>query len=128
MRGLHLALLCAPLVLGATAAAGEPLFLHLRPNDPPPPDAIGPPGRASEAEVAAARAAREAVWERSDRRARIAIASVCTGCMKPLPAPQAGKPAPAAPAAVDAAGTETARPDTTPADPVLSLAGTQAIP
>jgi hypothetical protein len=40
-------------------------------------------------EVARARAAREAVWERADRRARIAIASVCSGCLQPeRPAPR----------------------------------------
>ena len=126
MRGLPLALLCAPLVLGATAATGEPLFLHIRPNDAPPADTVGPAGRTSDGEAAAARAAREAVWERSDRRARIAIASVCTGCLKPLPTSEAAKPAP--PAALEPARAGAVHADTAPVESVLSLAATQATP
>ncbi len=79
-----LALALASLV---PAAAEEPLFLRIRPQGAALPE-IGAGGAQgpSEAEVArAARAAREAVWERANARARIVIASVCTGCMKPLP-------------------------------------------
>lgn len=49
------------------ALAQEPLHLRIRPSSP----------------EAVAYAAREAVWERSARRARIAIASVCSGCLLP---------------------------------------------
>ncbi|GJE59047.1 hypothetical protein [Methylobacterium trifolii] len=67
-----------------SAAAQEPLFLRIRPQGAPE---IG--GGSDEAVARAARAAREAVWERSAVRARRAIASVCTGCLKDWPA-QAG--------------------------------------
>nr|WP_142583985.1 hypothetical protein [uncultured Methylobacterium sp.] len=82
----------ALLALGP-AMAEEPLFLRIRPQGASPAE-IGAGGAAeglSEAEAARrARAAREAVWERANARARIVIASVCTGCMKPLPpAPKA---------------------------------------
>ncbi|MCJ2082203.1 hypothetical protein MKK49_13140 [Methylobacterium sp. J-090] len=46
-------------------------------------------------EVRQARARNEAVWARADRRARIAIASVCTGCLAPI-RPHAERPPPAA--------------------------------
>ncbi|GJD59074.1 hypothetical protein [Methylobacterium dankookense] len=77
------------------AMAEEPLFLRIRPQGASPAE-IGAGGAAeglSEAEAARrARAAREAVWERANARARIVIASVCTGCMKPLPpAPKANE-------------------------------------
>lgn len=77
MRGLRLVVLAATCLALPSARADEPLLLRIRPND--------------DAAVAArARALREAVWARSDRRARIAIASVCTGCLKPLPPPPGG--------------------------------------
>jgi hypothetical protein len=69
LAGLAGSSLFAPL-----AHAQEPLFLRIRPNN-------------DDGAAARARALREEVWARSDRRARIAIASVCTGCMKPLPPP-----------------------------------------
>lgn len=88
------------------AMAEEPLFLRIRPQGASPAE-IGA-GGASEVEAARrARAAREAVWERANARARIVIASVCTGCMKPLPpAPKAAQEA-AVPGAAEtpAAGT-----------------------
>jgi hypothetical protein len=56
------------------AQAQEPLVLRIRPSTPED----------------VAFAAREAVWERSERRARIAIASVCTGCLLP----QSAEPSP----------------------------------
>jgi hypothetical protein len=59
---------------GQETSAHEPLFLRIRPQA----DSVA-------AEIRAARAAREAVWERSSARARLAIASVCTGC---IPAPE----------------------------------------
>lgn len=105
---------------GAPASAQEPLFLRIRPADAPPP-AIGSGG--ADAAVATARAAREAVWERSTVRANIAIASVCTGCLGRPPAPtplRPERPRPAAPP-------EGARTAPAPADPspdaVAGLAG-----
>ncbi|WP_170249030.1 hypothetical protein [Methylobacterium haplocladii] len=75
MRKLVLAVLAGScLIAGPARADDEPLFLRIRPND-------------DVAVAARARALREEVWARSDRRARIAIASVCTGCLKPLAAP-----------------------------------------
>lgn len=56
--------------------AHEPLFLRIRPA-----------GVLSDEEVARqARLAREAVWTRSDQRARAAIASICAGCLRSDPA------------------------------------------
>lgn len=80
-----------------SASAQEPLFLRIRPVGAslgaslgvPLPE-IGGSGR-SEAEIA--RSAREAVWARSAVRARLAIASVCTGCLGPAH-PPVGPPAP----------------------------------
>lgn len=68
------------LALTASAGAQEVLFLHIRPQ----PDR-GPLGNAG-----SALAAREAVWERSNARARVIIESVCTGCLGPwaTPAPK----------------------------------------
>ncbi|GJE45158.1 hypothetical protein [Methylobacterium soli] len=70
-------------------AAERPLFLRIRPQMPA---SLGGGGSAAlsgdlaDAEIARqARAAREAVWERAAARARIAIASVCTGCLRPEP-------------------------------------------
>ncbi|WP_336487551.1 hypothetical protein [Methylobacterium nigriterrae] len=67
------------------AQAAEPLFLRIRPQGAEALGAAG--GSLSDAEAAArARAAREAVWQRAASRARIAIASICTGCLGPEPA------------------------------------------
>lgn len=63
----------------AAAQAQEPLFLRIRPASPE-----------------AAFAAREAVWTRSHERARIAIASVCTGCLLPVPAERPSDASPSA--------------------------------
>lgn len=63
------------------AQAQEPLLLRIRSSTP---DAV-------------AYAEREAVWERSERRARIAIASVCTGCLLP----QSANPTPRDPPPAD---------------------------
>jgi hypothetical protein len=71
-----LALLSHP----GTAGAEEVLFLRIRPQADPA--AVGTGGSAK-----AALAAREAVWERSNTRARAIIESVCTGCLAPWSGP-----------------------------------------
>ena len=126
VRGLALAgsaVASLPLA-GAPAAAQEPLFLRIRPQDAPPP-AIGT-GRA-DAEVAAARAAREAVWQRSTERANIAIASVCTGCLGRPPAPpplRPERPRPATPPEGAQTAPASADPSAAPSpDAVAGLAG-----
>jgi hypothetical protein len=106
---------CAGLLFGlaagllpppAMAEEGAPLYLRIRPPDARTPETGAGGAGASdrddgaalaEAEaVRRARAAREAVWERSNARARVLIASVCTGCMKPMPpAPVLSEPEPA---------------------------------
>ncbi|KQP51621.1 hypothetical protein [Methylobacterium sp. Leaf106] len=68
---------------GSPVLAQEPLLLRIRPPDAAPAEIGAGGGMPSAEEVARARAAREAVWERADRRARIAIASVCSGCLQP---------------------------------------------
>lgn len=84
MSALRTILASATLLLTLPPAlAEEPLFLRIRPQGSPP-GAIGSGGPSSD-EIAAARAAREAVWERSTQRANRAIASVCTGCLKDWP-------------------------------------------
>ena len=57
----------------AAVRAEEPLYLRIRPGPSPEAAAAGS-GQERES-------GRESVWERADRRARIAIASVCTGCL-----------------------------------------------
>ncbi|MCJ2008182.1 hypothetical protein MKK55_04220 [Methylobacterium sp. J-059] len=111
---VSLPLMIGPLAIGplaiGPASAQEPLFLRIRPSDAPPP-AIGSGG--VDPEIAAARAAREAVWERSTVRANIAIASVCTGCLGRPPAPtplRPDRPRPATPP-------ESARAALAPAEP-----------
>lgn len=59
--GLGLAVPC-------TAAIAEPLYLKIYPHKTSAGPAV--PG-----------AGGETVWQRADRRARLAIASVCTGCL-----------------------------------------------
>ena len=88
--------LLAGLPAGAAtpAHAQEPLLLRIRPNATLLPEGGGSGERLSDAEVAArARVAREAVWQRAERRARIAIASVCTGCLGPAPLPEPSRAA-----------------------------------
>ncbi|KQT17163.1 hypothetical protein ASG40_17390 [Methylobacterium sp. Leaf399] len=72
------------LAMPQAASAEEPLVLRIRPHSEAP-EGIGS-GR-GEADEAARRAfqAREAIWERSNARARIVIASICRGCLKDLP-------------------------------------------
>ncbi|GAA0280194.1 hypothetical protein GCM10008965_54190 [Methylorubrum aminovorans] len=73
------------------ARAQEPLYLRIRASPEARLDGAagaGPTG----GPLAAGRARGESAWERSDRRARIAIASVCTGCMVGRSALQAFMP------------------------------------
>lgn len=76
----------APAIGVATAGmaqAQEPLFLRIRPAG----ESLTGLGGAATSDDAIARAARarsEAVWQRAEARSRIAIASVCTGCLAPL--------------------------------------------
>ncbi len=78
MRRPIFALVAAAGIAGMplAASAQEPLYLKIRPGLPPGLDGDG-------IAAAQAAAARESVWQRADRRARIAIASVCTGCLPP---------------------------------------------
>ena len=77
------ALLAVALLAPSDAVrAEEPLYLRIRANPAARLDGAGQgTGTAPTAGSAVADTARESVWERSDRRARIAIASVCTGCL-----------------------------------------------
>ena len=96
MRRLLLlaSLLCPMLGISLPAAAQEAIYLRIRSNPDLPAEAGGsettispedPDRRAFLARQAFL--AREAVWERSRMRAEIAIASICTGCLKALQAP-----------------------------------------
>lgn len=64
------------------AEAQEPLLLRIRPSGDQPAD-LGSAGLSDDRIARDARARSQAVWDRADRRARIAIASVCTGCIEP---------------------------------------------
>ncbi|KQT60895.1 hypothetical protein ASG52_16760 [Methylobacterium sp. Leaf456] len=86
MRGrARAAALFAAVALSAMPAAVRaegPLYLRIRPN--PVPDASIGSGQGRAGAAGQGReAGRETVWERADRRARTAIASVCTGCLDP---------------------------------------------
>lgn len=106
LAGLAAGLL-APGASSAMAEEGQPLYLRIRPPESRTPETgTGGAGEArredgatalADAEaIRRARAAREAVWERANARARVVIASVCTGCMKPMPpAPVLAAPEPA---------------------------------
>ena len=111
------AVLAALFVSGPPASAQEPLFLRIRPQDSTPRDVGAGPS------VAAARAAREAVWERSAARARIAIASICTGCLRP---PSAAVPIPAR--TLTAAGASANGPASTPAADTALVPASDPIP
>jgi len=129
------AVLLVPAAAPAMAEETAPLYLRIRPPDARPAetgtggsgrdDGAGASGGVSAGALAdaeanrRARAAREAVWERSNARARVIIASVCTGCMKPMPpAPVSAVPEPATaprPAEPGAAGALAAlTPDSAP--------------
>ncbi|NEU13738.1 hypothetical protein G3T14_16590 [Methylobacterium sp. BTF04] len=71
--------------------AQEPLFLRIRPAGEAP-ASLGDAGVSDERVARDARARAQAVWDRADRRARIAIASICTGCLAPERAPSAASP------------------------------------
>ncbi|WP_132256471.1 hypothetical protein [Methylobacterium segetis] len=94
--------------------SAQPLFLRIRPQGAPlETGAAGGAAPLSEAETARrALAAREAVWERATIRARIAIASVCTGCLRPEAAPAAPAPEPVRAAPEPPAATRTAESST----------------
>ena len=83
------------------ARAQEPLFLRIRPAGE---TSVGSGGAGpSDEEIArAARARSEAVWQRAEQRSRIAIASVCTGCLT-APRPAEPGPAPRSPVRPEAA-------------------------
>ena len=80
---------------GAQEPALEPLLLRIRPPGETPRDLGVGSGAMTDDEVRQARARNEAVWARAERRARIAIASVCTGCLPPA-RPPAERPSAAA--------------------------------
>ena len=103
-RPLTLLLLAAAALAAAPAVrAQEPLYLRIRANPAPVAASGSAPGEGM----------RESVWARSDRRARIVIASVCTGCLPPAPAlPPAGGPA--VPPAAFSLSTEAVASVTTP--------------
>lgn len=111
------------------ARAEEPLFLRIRPAGDTP-AALGSAGSAvgpsDEETVLAARARSEAVWQRAEQRSRIAIASVCTGCI-PAPRPAERLPilTPPIPAATQADG-GTSLAAGPPAAPTSSLAQADA--
>ncbi|MGX7706080.1 hypothetical protein [Methylobacterium sp. Gmos1] len=98
-------------------SGGAPLLLRIRPRDEAPEGGSGDDAAAREAEaareVALARAvaAREAFEARITARANRAIASVCTGCLGPVPpsvalAPTAASAAPVWPVPASVAMTE----------------------
>ena len=85
-------LLCAvPCLSVPVARAEEPLYLRIRSH--PAARLDGAAGAGLAAGPTAEGPPRETVWERSDRRARIAIASVCTGCLPAPSSPRVSKPA-----------------------------------
>ncbi len=94
MRPRAIALFAAATLSAMPAAvrAEGPLYLRIRPN-PVPAAAAG--SGAGQGRDVGRESSRESVWERADRRARIAIASVCTGCLDPrLPARPVEAPVP----------------------------------
>ncbi len=111
-------LLCGGLCCaGPAVRAEEPLYLRIRANPEARLDAgagamtgtmNGPP---------AAGPPRESAWERSDRRARIAIASVCSGCLAPRSTLRAFMPSSVAEAPSSAAPPRDATADPTPDPP-----------
>lgn len=107
------ALAVAFVLFAQFAFAQEPLFLRIRP--------IPEPGSAE-----AARAAREAVWARSEARARTAIASVCTGCLGAWRTPVAVVPA-AGPARPDERLATLAAPTGLEPDPVSGASDTTTV-
>ncbi|KQP54343.1 hypothetical protein ASF41_11670 [Methylobacterium sp. Leaf111] len=86
---------------GSLALAEEPLFIRIRPGGEASVGSGGS-GAFDDAAAQAARARSEAVWQRAEARSRIAIASVCTGCLAAVPPPSV--PVAAPPARADAGG------------------------
>ena len=85
MRRLLVASLAGSLCgmpLAFSAAAEEALFLRIRPLSAPIDDEGSAGSSFDREEARQALARREEVWNRAERRARIAIASVCSGCLK----------------------------------------------
>ena len=98
----------------AAVRAEEPLYLRIRPN--PSPEGAASAGQAG-GRPAGTGTGRETVWERADRRARIAIASVCTGCLDPRflgPPPVAAFEAAPVPASRPSPATEIAASEPAP--------------
>ena len=101
-RALALFAAAALSAMPAAVRAEEPLYLRIRPRPTPEADAAAGTGPGRES-------GRESVWERADRRARIAIASVCSGCLdarfvgRPIEVPvaRASRPPAAAMAAAE---------------------------
>ncbi|MET7242642.1 hypothetical protein ABZT49_04685 [Methylobacterium sp. EM32] len=83
----------AALETGGLALGGAPLLLRIRPRDEAPEEGSGIDAAAAartaeiarQAALARAVAAREAFEARITARANRAIASVCTGCLGPVP-------------------------------------------
>lgn len=92
--------------------AQEPLYLRIRANPEARLD-----GAAAGGPPAAGTARRESAWERSDRRARIAIASVCTGCLAGRSALQAFMPSSVAEAPASDAPSPLSSPSPSPFAP-----------
>ena len=98
-------------VAAATDLGSAPLLLRIRPRDEAPEDGSGLDAAeaareaeaARQAAVARATAAREAFEARITARANRAIASVCTGCLGPVPPSLAMTPPVAQAAPVPAA-------------------------
>lgn len=111
----------------ASARAQEPLLLRIRPLGETAHAFGGGSGSALDDEARQARARSEAVWARAERRSRIAIASVCTGCLAPV-RPPVERPSPAAVAATGSVPATDAiaasEPVAAPSDPPPFLAQT----
>lgn len=104
-----------------SARAQEPLLLRIRPLGEPAHDLGAGSGSTLDDEARQARARSEAVWARAERRSRIAIASVCTGCLTPLH-PPVERPSPDAIAATKDVAATDAPPSDLP--PLLAQTGT----
>ncbi len=79
-RAIALFAAAALSAMPAAVRAEGPLYLRIRPNPVPEASTGSGEGRTAGQGRDSGRAS---VWERADRRARIAIASVCTGCLDP---------------------------------------------
>jgi hypothetical protein len=102
------------LATAGPALAQEPLFIRIRPGGEASLGSGGA-GAFDESAAQAARARSEAVWQRAEARSRIAIASVCTGCLAAVPPPTVPVAAPRARA--DAGGPTTQAADSAAVPP-----------